>query len=73
MPRTSCGVPAVRPHRVRSPGTPPDTMSVEPESSASFMAAGLLNACQETFTSETPSARACFSMSPRSSITLNCR
>ena len=42
MPLTAMGVPCVRAQIVSSPGTPPETMSTEPDRSASFMAAGLL-------------------------------
>jgi hypothetical protein len=73
MPRTSWGVPLVRVHSKSRPGVPPAAMSIEPDSRASFTAAGPLNVCQETFTSGRPSARACFSMSFSCSIVLNCR
>ena len=73
MPLTAIGVPCVRAQIVNSPGTPPETMSTEPDSSASFMAAGLLNVAQTTLTSGMPAALACFSSSWCFSIRLNCR
>ena len=73
MPLTAFGVPCVRAQIVSRPGTPPETMSTEPDSSASFMAAGLLKVAHTTFTSGMPGALACFSSSWCFSITLNCR
>ena len=73
MPLTALGVPCVRAQIVSRPGTPPETMSTEPDSSASFMAAGLLKVAHTTLTSGMPAALACFSSSWCFSITLNCR
>ena len=50
-PFTAFAVPCVRAQIVSRPGTPPETMSIEPESSASFIAAGLLKVAHTTFTS----------------------
>ena len=63
MPLTAMGVPCVRDQIVSRPGTPPETMSTEPDSSASFMAAGLLKVAHTTLTSGMPAALACFSSS----------
>ena len=73
MPFTALGVPCVRAQIVSRPGTPPETMSTEPDSSASFMAAGLLKVAHTTLTSGMPAALACFSSSWCFSIRLNCR
>ena len=73
MPLTGLGVPCVRAQMVSRPGTPPETMSTEPDSSASFMAAGLLKVAHTTLTSGMPAALACFSSSWCFSIRLNCR
>ena len=73
MPFTAFGVPCVRAQIVSRPGTPPETMSTEPDSSASFMAAGLLKVAHTTLTSGMPAALACFSSSWCFSIMLNCR
>ena len=54
MPLTAFGVPCVRAQIVSRPGTPPETMSTEPDSSASFMAAGLLKVAHTTLTSGMP-------------------
>ena len=54
IPLTSNEVPCVLSHSVIRPGTPPVTMSVEPDSSASFIAAGPLKRCQETLKSFKP-------------------
>src|SRR5262249_57642991 len=63
MPRTSCAVPLLRDHRTSRPGTPPEPMSILPEINASLTAVGPLKVNHETFTSLSPSALACFSMS----------
>jgi hypothetical protein len=63
IPRTSFVVPFVFDHNSRRPGAPPDAMSMVPDSKASLTAAGPLKVSQETVTSDSPSARACFSMS----------
>ena len=63
MPLTALALPCVRAQMVSNPGTPPETMSTEPESKASFIAAGLLKVAQTTLTSPTPAALACFSSS----------
>ena len=73
MPLTSNEVPIVLSHSVISPGTPPATMSVEPDSSASFIAAGPLKRCQETLKSFNPRCAAYFSISLSRFMTLNCR
>ena len=63
MPFTALALPCVRAQIVSKPGTPPETMSTEPESKASFMAAGLLKVAHTTLISPTPAALACFSSS----------
>ena len=63
MPFTAIGVPRVRAQIVSRPGTPPETISTEPDSSASFIAAGLLKVAHTTLTSGIPAAFACFSTS----------
>src|SRR3954468_10401326 len=73
MPLTSNEVPLVLSHKVISPGTPPLTMSVEFDSSASFIADGPLKRCQDTVKSLTPRCVAYFSISLSRFITLNCR
>ena len=60
MPLTSNEVPMVLSHSVIRPGTPPATMSVEPDSSASFIAAGPLKRCQETLKSFKAALRGVF-------------
>ena len=72
-PLTALAVPCVRAQIVSRPGTPPETMSTEPDSSASFIAAGLLKVAHTTLTSGMPAALACFSSRRCFSITLNCR
>ena len=73
IPLTSNEVPCVLSHSVIRPGTPPATMSVEPDSSASFIAAGPLKRCQETLKSFKPRCPAYFSISLSRFMTLNCR
>ena len=73
MPLIALAVPCVRAQIVSRPGTPPETISIEPDNSASFMAAGLLKVAHTTLTSGMPSALACFSSNWCCSITLNCR
>jgi hypothetical protein len=73
MPLTSNEVPWVLSHSVIRPGTPPLTMSVEPDSSASFIATGPLKRCQETLKSFRPRCVAYFSISLSRFMTLNCR
>ena len=73
MPLTSNEVPCVLSHSVIRPGTPPLTMSVEFDSSASFIATGPLKRCQETLKSFRPRCVAYFSISLSRFMTLNCR
>ena len=74
IPLTSNDVPCVLSHSVISPGTPPLTMSVELDSSASFIATGPLKRCQETLKSFRPRLRRRTSRSALSRfMTLNCR
>src|SRR5436309_8505441 len=73
IPLTSNEVPWVLSHSVISPGTPPLTMSVEFDSSASFIADGPLKRCHDTVKSFTPRCVAYFSISLSRFITLNCR
>ena len=73
MPFTAFAVPCVRAQIVSRPGTPPETISMDPDSSASFIAAGLLKVAHTTFTSGIPAALACFSSRRCLSMTLNCR
>ena len=73
IPLTAFAVPCVRDQIVSRPGTPPDTISTEPDSKASFMAAGLLKVAHTTLTCAMPAALACFSMRCCRSIRLNCR
>src|SRR3954463_16728976 len=73
IPFTSNEVPCVLSHSVISPGTPPLTMSVEFDSSASFIADGPLKRCQETVKSFKPRCVAYFSINLSRFITLNCR
>ena len=73
MPLTSNEVPCVLSHSVIRPGTPPLTMSVEFDSSASFIATGPLNRCQDTLKSFRPRCVAYFSISPSRFMMLNCR
>ena len=60
IPLTSNEVPWVLSHSVIRPGTPPVTMSVEFDSSASFIATGPLKRCQETLKSFRPRSRRIF-------------
>src|SRR3954463_5587022 len=73
IPFTSKEVPWVLSHSVTSPGTPPLTMSVELDSSASFIAEGPLKRCQETVKSFKSRCAAYFSISLSRFMTLNCR
>jgi hypothetical protein len=73
IPLTAFAVPCVRDQIVSKPGTPPDTISTDPDSKASFMAAGLLKVAHTTFTSATPAALAGFPRRRCRSIRLNCR
>jgi hypothetical protein len=73
MPLTSNAVPCVLSHSVIRPGTPPLTMSVEFDSSASFIATGPLKRCQDTLKSFKPRCAAYFSISLSRFMMLNCR
>ncbi len=73
MPLTARAVFAVLAHRVTRPGTPPDTRSTEPDSSASFIMSGPLKVSHDTLTSPSPAALVCFSISFWCSIVLICR
>jgi hypothetical protein len=62
-PLTAFALPRVRAQTVSRPGTPPATMSIDPERSASFIAAGLLKVAHTTFGSGMPAILECFSTS----------
>ena len=73
MPLTGFGVSLVRDQSVSRPGTPPETMSTDPDNSAAFIADGPLKVAHVIFTSGIPCALACFSSRRSRSMMLNCR